>query len=826
MAEVSTEHYVFAKSRPVRVVSSQTLQLPGSNPLVTVVMPLFNHRRYVIEAIRSVYAQTYRPIQLAIIDDGSSDGSSEQVVEFLAESSVPEQINVSLTIRENRGAFATINEGLEHAEGEYLTILNSDDLFTSTRIAECVGKAQSAGARMILSYVEPIDEDGQPLHLNHRWRRWYHDLVMNELDRSPSLSFLLLANNIGVSTGNLFFHRSLITDIGYFRDFRYAHDLDFLLRASRLQEPALIRKKLYLYRLHSQNTIVQSASETELEFKRIVADYLVSTVDGVANPLAPSLGNWPTSLFSFYPAAAQRLISALDGFIEPPRSRSPAKQRTGPKTPQRGRGSITVVSHELSHTGAPVLLLEIARSLKDAGVAVNAVSLKDGPLGSLYKDSGIPVSIIPTFATLWRSSRWRRILAKTLVPLISISGLVTRPRFARPKDALRLLRNFYSDKIGPIVFGGTPRLSELILRLMLFGNPILRQKTRPLLLNSFASYPLAFQLLQLWRGPVFWYIHETYDPQILLVNKDRRRHFDHIIKKADVSFIFGSDATREVWAREGYDGEVRYWSGLPSTLAHPSALAKKNIKLRCSNSKRRIILSVGTTGPRKGTRALIEAFAVGCKKELIPAEAELVIVGVAAPPSLDVHSRDLVIRALSPDLRGRVRLVGVAPPEALNSYYSEAEFYVQSSNMECFPLALLTAMAHGLPIVTTDADGCREAIIDGVCGYVVPPRQIELMAEAIGRLFASREQAQEFGRRARERFLEKFSLEATAGPLIDLLLPQTKALGAEEAETLAAPLPFPRETAVPSLEPVVPSIGAGEDRLLGAQAHERRLQHH
>jgi len=118
----------------------------------------------------------------------------------------------------------------------------------------------------------------------------------------------------------------------------------------------------------------------------------------------------------------------------------------------------------------------------------------------------------------------------------------------------------------------------------------------------------------------------------------------------------------------------------------------------------------------------------------------------------------------------------MAEPEALNAYYAEAEIYVQSSNMECLPLALLTAMAYGLPIVTTDVDGCKEAIIDGVCGILVPPRQIELMAEAIGRLFESEEKAQELGRAARERFVEKFSLEVTAGPLMDLLLSREQLL--------------------------------------------------
>ena len=62
--------------------------------------------------------------------------------------------------------------------------------------------------------------------------------------------------------------------------------------------------------------------------------------------------------------------------------------------------------------------------------------------------------------------------------------------------------------------------------------------------------------------------------------------------------------------------------------------------------------------------------------------------------------------------------------------------YAYASLMEGVPLALLTAMSRGLPIVTTDVDGCKEAIVDEVCGLLVPPRQESAMADAMARLLA------------------------------------------------------------------------------------------
>jgi glycosyltransferase involved in cell wall biosynthesis len=182
------------------------------------------------------------------------------------------------------------------------------------------------------------------------------------------------------------------------------------------------------------------------------------------------------------------------------------------------------------------------------------------------------------------------------------------------------------------------------------------------------------------------------------------------------------------------------------------------------------VLSVGTSGPRKGTRVLIEAFAHGRSRGLIGDDVELVIVG-CLPPSMNVQTRDLLVRVHQPDLHGRVRLVGTVDRTALEAYYAEASIYVQASTMECLPLALLTAMAHGLPIVTTDVDGCKEAILDGVCGLTVPPRDIPQLAKAIGHMLANPAQAQIWGHAAQARFVSMFSLEATADPLIRTVFP-------------------------------------------------------
>src|SRR4029078_4421604 len=128
------------------------------------------------------------------------------------------------------------------------------------------------------------------------WRSWYNDTVMQELDLAPSLSFLLLSHNIAVSTGNFLFRRDLVEKIGKFENYRFAHDLDFLLRSSLFEEPVLVREKLYYYRVHGRHTIPTSVVEASVdsECATIIRNYLVTASAGhTKNPLAPNFENWP-----------------------------------------------------------------------------------------------------------------------------------------------------------------------------------------------------------------------------------------------------------------------------------------------------------------------------------------------------------------------------------------------------------------------------------------------------------------------------------------------------------------------------------------------------
>ena len=259
-------------------------------PRVAVVIPVYNHERYVAEAIESVYAQTYRHIDLVVIDDGSSDGTAEVAKRTLARSPFPHVFRS----RGNRGAAATLNEGIGLASAPFFNALNSDDAFAPTRIERIVDEVAATGATWGFSSAAFIDDAGAPIDVLRDARAYALTCAIEATPFARSTGFALLSFNVAVSTGNLFCARSLWQSLGGFRELRYNHDWEFALRALWQDEPVFVDAPLYRYRLHASNTIAESVGGARDEARRMVADYLARAVghEPPPNRFAPSVHGW------------------------------------------------------------------------------------------------------------------------------------------------------------------------------------------------------------------------------------------------------------------------------------------------------------------------------------------------------------------------------------------------------------------------------------------------------------------------------------------------------------------------------------------------------
>ena len=220
--------------------------MAGVTSLISIVIPSYNHRNFIGEAIASAISQTYQPIEIVVVDDGSADGSFEYIRDQHGKAIA------HLSRRENRGAHATLNEAIALARGEWVAILNSDDVYEADRIAKLAGLAKRGGHDAVFSDVTFIDERG-PLVADHKRVR-SHARSIARAGR-VSVEQALLRGNFTLTSSNLMIRKATFEGIGPFRPYRYCHDWDLLLRAIGRASIGWLREPLLRYRLHATNTI-------------------------------------------------------------------------------------------------------------------------------------------------------------------------------------------------------------------------------------------------------------------------------------------------------------------------------------------------------------------------------------------------------------------------------------------------------------------------------------------------------------------------------------------------------------------------------------------
>ena len=236
---------------------------------VAVVIPLFNHERYIGEALRSVLRQTRPADRVIVIDDGSTDASLEaaNAGRSLADS------RITVLSQPNAGAHQTLNRGIALAgDCDFIGILNSDDLYEPERIESCVRCLEfHPSAAVVVTRLKIVDEKGALVPSVDARVRWMRSLWHA---RSASLPAWLGIANFTKTTSNLF-GRAEYFRAHPFQPYRYVHDYFFAVAAALEDRLAILDEELLRYRVHGANTI-KSGSPEELprEVLRMNVDLL------------------------------------------------------------------------------------------------------------------------------------------------------------------------------------------------------------------------------------------------------------------------------------------------------------------------------------------------------------------------------------------------------------------------------------------------------------------------------------------------------------------------------------------------------------------------
>ncbi len=251
----------------------RTTQNKGRTPLVSVIIPAYNHEQWIVETLNSVFRQSMADFEVIVVDDGSQDQTVQAI-------SSCQDSRLRLVVQENRGTAAALNRGLSLSRGKYIAILNSDDLFMADRLAVLVDCLETyPESMMAFSKVGLIDEKGASLAPGRTECRWLHK-AQTDYEKDGDLFLSLLRDNFLCTSSNFFFRRRLLVEIGHFRDLRYVNDLDFLLRALSRFKARYCESELLAYRQHAGNTLKEKELDKRVDFLLEVSLVLASALEG------------------------------------------------------------------------------------------------------------------------------------------------------------------------------------------------------------------------------------------------------------------------------------------------------------------------------------------------------------------------------------------------------------------------------------------------------------------------------------------------------------------------------------------------------------------
>jgi glycosyltransferase involved in cell wall biosynthesis len=216
-------------------------------PSISCIIPVFNGERYLREALDSIVAQTYRPLEIIVADDGSTDRTNEIVTSFEGQ--------VLYLKQNNAGPAAARNLGLRAASGEFVAFLDADDLWHPEKLGRQIARFQ---ARPELDYC-----------VTYCQNFWIPEL---EVEAEKYQNHRISRPMPGYVTQTLFARRTIFEMVGEFNQtLAHGDSTDWFLRAAERGAVMELLPEVLMYRrLHPSNRSRVRAATSREEYLRLV----------------------------------------------------------------------------------------------------------------------------------------------------------------------------------------------------------------------------------------------------------------------------------------------------------------------------------------------------------------------------------------------------------------------------------------------------------------------------------------------------------------------------------------------------------------------------
>ncbi len=199
-------------------------------PLISVIVPVYNCDRYLGEAIESILAQTYRPLEVLVIDDGSTDNSAEIAKKFIP--------HIQYCYKSHSGIAATLNHGIKLSQGDFLAFIDADDLWVNdTKLVSQMNALQKdPNLDLVFGYVQ----------------QFISPELAGEVTKNIKID---QESRPAYFKGTLLLKKETFFQVGYFNsDWHLGEFIDWYIRAKELGLEDIVIPEIYLKRrIHTTN---------------------------------------------------------------------------------------------------------------------------------------------------------------------------------------------------------------------------------------------------------------------------------------------------------------------------------------------------------------------------------------------------------------------------------------------------------------------------------------------------------------------------------------------------------------------------------------------
>lgn len=211
-------------------------------PLVSVVMPTYNHAKFIGVSIESVMNQTYGNLELLIIDNYSNDNTRDIVSTYSNKDK-----RIKYILYNNNGLIANSrNLGIEVSEGEYIAFLDSDDLWLASKIEMQIPLFVDPDVGLVYCNIDEIDKDGLLINVTRKSENRYREYVLPEL----------LTGKLSIACSSVVIRKKCLNKFKspFMLNRQGAEDCDLWLRMAENVKFSRVDKSLVYYRVHVDAT--------------------------------------------------------------------------------------------------------------------------------------------------------------------------------------------------------------------------------------------------------------------------------------------------------------------------------------------------------------------------------------------------------------------------------------------------------------------------------------------------------------------------------------------------------------------------------------------